>query len=588
MIGPPAARRRPDPVGPLGSLAPLGPPAPSAPKTSTAPRARTRSASRAPSNPSPQPRAPSPALLPPPHLLAGGGQRYRRLAEWIDARIADGDLAPGTRLPPERDLAAALGISRTTTVAAYRELAARGLVRAHVGRGTFVAAPREPGTAPFAWRGKVSATALRLTDATIRDLLRVGADPRVISFAAGAPALDLFPLAAFERALAAAMRHGGGRVWGHGPTEGLPRLREVLAARYEVERAKVLIVSGAQQGIDLVARCLIDPDDAVIMERPGYLGAIQAFRAAGARIMGWDVVRGDIDELEDLLLRYRPKLLYTNPTFQNPIGDTMPLATRRDLLALARRYRLPVVEDDTYRELPFPGITPPPSLAELDGHEVVIGVGTFSKILAPGLRLGWVTAAPAVIDQLTLVKQRADPHTQNLVQEAVARFIEADGFDRHLQVLRVEHARRCRAMRDTLGAPAHRERPRSGPAQSQQQRTARAQAPRTQAARAGTTRRVSAPVPATTRVRWSHPTGGLYLWGRLAPGLDARVLLQRAMEHGVAFVAGDAFYPDGGGASTLRVCFSSVTPEVARRGIARLMDCLRDMPIAQDGSMPIV
>lgn len=498
-------------------------------------------------------RRPDPGRLPPPfdRLAVGtttaGEPRYRHLARLIEERIATGECAAGTRLPPERDLALALGLSRTTTVSAYRELASRGLVRAHVGRGTFVAATPEPGSAPFAWRGKVAANALRVTDPTIRDLVRASNEPGLVSLAAGMPALDVFPHEAMRSAIDAALRVNSSVLWRLGPTEGLPRLREALASRYRLSRDMVLVTSGAQQGIDLVARCLIDPGDAVVVDRPGYLGAIQAFRAAGARLVSWNFTGERLDELEDLLLRYRPKLLFTNPTFQNPTGHTLSIPARRELLALARRYRLPVVEDDTYRELALPGTTPPPSLAELDGHEVVIGVGTFSKMLAPGVRLGWVSAAPAIVEQLALVKQRADPHTQNLAQDVIARLIEEKVLDRHLTTLRTEHATRLRLV------AAH----------------------------------VSRELPLHL-ARWSRPTGGLYLWGRLASGLDARQLLRLSIERGVTFVAGPAFYADQGGASELRVCFTSVPPDEAARGIRELGACLRALPARSGESVPVV
>ena len=173
------------------------------------------------------------------------------------------------------------------------------------------------------------------------------------------------------------------------------------------------MLAGAQQGLDLLARCLIDPGDAVIVDRPGYLGAIQSFNAAGAKLIGWDVARADMDELEDVLVRYRPKLIYTNPTFQNPTGVTMPIRARRELLRLAERYRVPIVEDATYRELYF-NEAPPPSLRELDAQNIVIYLNSFSKVLAPGLRLGWLSAAPSIVEQIAIIKQRLDPHTQNL------------------------------------------------------------------------------------------------------------------------------------------------------------------------------
>jgi DNA-binding transcriptional MocR family regulator len=295
----------------------------------------------------------------------------------------------------------------------------------------------------------------------------------------------------------------------------------------------VLVLSGAQQGLDLLARCLIDPGDAVIIDRPGYLGAIQSFRAAGAKLIGWDTLRADVDELEDLLVRYRPKLIYTNPTFQNPTGITMPIRLRRELLKLAGRYRVPIVEDGTYGDLYF-NEAPPPSLHELDTQNLVIHLNSFSKVLAPGLRLGWICATPSIIDQMALIKQRLDPSTQNLVQFAMARLLREGSFDTHLKTLRAEHATRCTRM---LSA-------------------------------------IQKHVP-PGMLRFARPQGGLYLWCRVSRGINARALLQQSLSRGVAFVPGDAFYADPAGESELRLCFSSLVPAAAEDAVKKLAAALQ-------------
>jgi 2-aminoadipate transaminase len=323
--------------------------------------------------------------------------------------------------------------------------------------------------------------------------------------------------------------------WGHGPTEGQPALRNAIADRYSVPRDSVLILSGAQQGLDLLARCLIDPGDAVVLDRPGYLGAIQSFRAAGAKLIGWDIARGDSDELEDLLVRYRPKLIYTNPTFHNPTGATLPIRTRREVLSLSQRYRVPIVEDATYRDLYFTD-PPPPALRDLDEHNLVIYLNSFSKVMAPGLRLGWIAAAPSIVDQIAIIKQRLDPHTPNLIQFAVARLMREGAFDAHLRMLRAEHAKRCTQMIAALQ--------RYMPAGS---------------------------------VRCARPTGGLYLWCRLGPDLSATALHDRALASGVTFVPGPAFYPDPAGDSQLRLCFTSVLPATMEEGVKRLARCVGDV-----------
>ena len=441
---------------------------------------------------------------------------YRRLVTLLEGGIARGDLPPRFQLPPERELASAMRISRATVVSAYRELEARGLVRGYVGRGTFVSARADDAGAPFAWRGKISAAALQSSDTTVRDLVRDAADPGLTSLAAGVPALDCFPTDAFRRAMNTVLDTQADTAWRLGPTEGLPRFRAALAARFGGEPEHILVLAGAQQGLDLLARCLIDPGDAVVIDRPGYLGAIQTFRSAGARLVGWDIARADIDELEELLLRYRPKLIYTNPTHQNPTGVTLPIRLRRELLELAARYRVPIVEDDTYRELSFTAPSPP-SLFTLDeAHAVVIRINSFSKMLAPGLRLGWISAVRAIVDQLGMIKQQCDPHTQNLSQLVVCELIEHGVFDRHLATLKGEHRRR----RDAL----------------------------VQALRQH--------VPAAA-LRFAVPDGGMYLWCQLEPHVRARAVQEHAMRESVMIVTGEPFYVDQGGAHQLRLCYTA-------------------------------
>jgi DNA-binding transcriptional MocR family regulator len=289
----------------------------------------------------------------------------------------------------------------------------------------------------------------------------------------------------------------------------------------------VLVLAGAQQGIDLLVRCLIDPGDTVVVDRPGYLGAIQTFRAAGARLVGWDIVNHDLDELEDHLVRYRPKLIYTNPTFQNPTGWTMPIRLRRDFLELASRLRVPIIEDDKYRELHF-ATPPPPSLHSLDTQSVVIHLSSFSKVLAPGLRLGWLSAAKPIVEQLAIIKQRADPHTQNLAQFVIADLLDDSTFDRHLAELRAEHRRR----RDALASALQRH-------------------------------------GAASLLKWTMPEGGLYFWCKLGGRLQTAHVLARALAESVSFVHGEAFYADHAGERELRLCFSAIAParadEVGRR-----------------------
>jgi DNA-binding transcriptional MocR family regulator len=453
---------------------------------------------------------------------------YRHLVRALERGISKGTLAPGERLPAERQLAVALGISRATVVAAYRELESRGLVKGYVGRGTFVSAAPDAAGAPFAWRGKVASAALRSSDSVIRELVRDSINPKLISLAAGIPAIDRFPAAAFQRALDKVLQRDGHAIWGHGAAEGQSVLREVIARRVGCQADNVLVIAGAQQGLDLLARCLIDPGDTVVVDRPGYVGAIQTFRAAGARLVGWDIVRHDVDELEDHLLRYRPKLIYTNPTFHNPTGWTMPIRVRRDLLALATRLRVPIIEDDMYRGLHF-NQAPPPSLHSLDTQSVVIYLSGFSKVLAPGLRLGYLFAARPIVEQLAIIRQRVDLHNQNITQFVVADLIENGTFDTHVAQLRTEHRRR----RDALASALERH-------------------------------------GAANLLRWTLPDGGLYFWCRLGGRLQASQVFAHAIAESLSFVRGETFYVDQAGERQLRLCFSTVPPARADEAARRL------------------
>jgi DNA-binding transcriptional MocR family regulator len=273
------------------------------------------------------------------------------------------------------------------------------------------------------------------------------------------------------------------------------------------------------------------------MDRPGYLGAIQSFQAAGARLVGWDVVRHDVDELEDHLVRYRPKLIYTVPTFNNPTGWTMPIRLRRDVLALASRMRVPILEDNTYQQLELTAAAPPPTLHSLDTQAIVINLSSFSKMLAPGVRLGWLTAAKPIVEQLALM----NPHSlaQNLTQRALANLIDEGVFDRHLTQLRLEHRRR----RDALAAALERH-------------------------------------DSEGLLRWTMPEGGLYFWCRLGGRLQTAHVLAKALADSVTFVPGSAFYVDNAGERELRLCFSAVraerADEVARRLVRAMMAARRD------------
>ncbi len=477
------------------------------------------------------------------------GSLYKDLAARLETCIENSELFPGDKLLSERNLAALLKVSRTTVVNAYRELESRGLVRSRIGYGTFVCASGKEIEAPFAWRGKVSVNAHVENQFAFGVLTDHSANPDLISFAEGTPALECFPIDEYERLTRRMLQQKTTQVLGLTPTEGQPVLRKAVGSRSKIKPERIMILSGAQQGLDLISKCLLDPGDKIITDKPCYVGAIQTFQAAGAKIIGWDVARTDFDELEDLILRHRPKFIYTNPTFQNPTGKVFTLRGRRELLRLAVKYRVPVIEDDPYSETYFSSI-PPASLYQLDNHNIVIYMHTFSKVLAPGLRLGWLAASEYIIDQLTIIKQRKNLFTEGLGQLVLAEFLTSNIFDNHLLILRKAHKRKYQTMISAIEKYL--------------------------------------PKDALTITK---PAGGLYLWCQLNSNINGRQLLQQAINYGVLFRNGEMFYPDDAGNNKIRLCFTGPANNKIDEGIRLLGKCLptnnTDSQLS-DSSIPVI
>ena len=470
---------------------------------------------------------------------------YLQIKHQLRDLILTGDLPLGTRLPPERKLAESLCVNRTTVSTAYQELAADGLVEGQVGRGTIVCA--RPGTGryrdgdyssqPLPWSEFFVGTK-GAQDSLVRELVALCAREDVISLAGGVPDPDLYPVERFARATERVLGRHGRSLLQYCPTEGHLPFRETLAGLaagrgIAASPDNIMVLSGSQQGLDLVARILLDPGDIVIVEVPSYLGAISLFREAGARLLGVPV-DGEgmrIDVLERLLVRYRPQLIYTLPTFQNPSGQVMSAERRQALLSLAQHYQVPILEDDPYGEAYF-GDPPPPPVKSLDRHGHTICLSTFSKILFPGIRIGWLVAPRPVVDRLALVKQHADLHSNTLAQWALGEFIRQGWLDEHLAMLRQVYPRKCQAMLAAL----------------------REHIPR--------------------GLRWNEPAGGFNLWCHLAGGLQSKDLLVEAGQRQVAFVVGEAFHADGGGLGAFRLNYSYQSEQNIREGVRRLAEAL--------------
>ncbi len=489
---------------------------------------------------------------------------YLQISGGIKQLILAGRLPDGFLLPPERRLADSLGVNRTTVVNAYQQLKADGFVDAHVGQGTMVLPrrPKEPEgkpAQPLAWRQLAREGAAREPDPLVRDLLALTERRDVISMAVGLPAPEMLPLDAMGRIHARLLAERGAEVFLHSPTEGVTAFRDAIC-RHMVSRGiqctvpEVLVTSGSQQALDLVARAYLAPGDVVVVEEPSYFGALETFRVAQARLMGvpadGDGMRTDL--LENLLARQRPKLIYTLPTFQNPSGSVLSLERRRRLLELAYRYQVPVVEDDPYSDLRYEGQTVP-SLKALDPSGYVVYLSSFSKILFPGLRLGWIAAPRPVIRQLALTKQSVDLHSNTLGQWMVERFITEGLFSRHLEASRTEYARRRDAMIEALEGEA------------------------------------------AEGFTWNRPQGGFYVWCTYPETVSPSALMQEAAQEHVAFLPGGASFVGDPGQNHIRLNFTYCEPARIREGIARLMRAYRAVAAKprsaerlQGGTPPIV
>jgi DNA-binding transcriptional MocR family regulator len=363
--------------------------------------------------------------------------------------------------------------------------------------------------------------------------------PGTIGFGAGAPAPEFFPVDLFRRAMDEALDTHGADLFVYGTVQGWLPLREALVAwmargGIHTSAEQVVVLHGSQQGLDLVARALLEPGDAVVVESPTYLGALQVFRGAGARLLpvALDQEGMRLDLLEQVLARHRPKFIYTLPTYQNPTGVTMPLARRHALLALAARYGVPIVEDDPYGELHY-GDEPPPRLAALDRRGLVIYLSTMSKLFLPGLRLGWLAAPPPVVEAVTLARQNSDIHPNSAMQYILHTFLTRGWLAEHVTTLRPAY----QARRDAMLAALDRMAP-----------------------------------PGMT---WSAPAGGYFIWCQLPGGMRARALAVEAAREGVSFVTGDAFSPNGAARDAIRLNFTGASEGEITEGIRRLTVAVR-------------
>ena len=399
------------------------------------------------------------------------------------------------------------------------------------------------------WEYRYAHRVQTMKSSVIRELLKLTEQPDIISFAGGLPAPEVFPVKEFQKACNQVLMDHGAQALQYSTTEGYVPLRELVSERsahqgLQVTAENVLITSGSQQALDFIGRLFINQGDYVVVEAPTYLGALQAWNMYGAQYIS---VRADehgmvMDELE-AALRIGPKFIYILPNFQNPSGSTLSLERRMKLVELADKYGVPIVEDDPYGQLRYEG-DHLPSVAVLDSryrnehngeyNGNVIYLSTFSKLLAPGLRLAWVIAPLEVIRKFVMTKQAADLHTSSINQQVAYEVAKGGFLDEHVKVIRATYKERRDVMVEMMEEMFPSE------------------------------------------VNWIKPQGGMFLWGVLPENIDAADVLEAAVERKVAFVPGGAFYPNGGGANTMRLNFSYSSPDTVREGITRLGVTLKE------------
>ncbi|MBK6428253.1 MAG: PLP-dependent aminotransferase family protein [Blastocatellia bacterium] len=394
--------------------------------------------------------------------------------------------------------------------------------------------------------GRLSQTALRLRPNAIRAMAPLLSRPGLVSFAGGVPSAATFPVDAIARIASKLIRDDGPRVLQYGTTRGNRDLAALVVDRLRARGVawaapeNLMLTSGSQQGLDLLARVLVDPGDIVFCELPSYIGGLSSLWAAGAELVGVRLTeRGpDVEELERKVAEARTagrtaRVVYTIPTFQNPSGISADVAARESLYELAERLDLILIEDDPYSEVYFdPTEPPPPPIASLDRSGRVVYLGSLSKVLCPGLRAAWTVASPEISRYLELAKEGADLCSSTLDHAIAAEAVKEGLVDDRLPSIRRFYAERCSTMLDALQREA---------------------------------------MPGCS---WTRPTGGLFVWVNLPDGIDARLMLDAAVDAGVAYVPGAPFFVDGTGANTLRLAFSKEEPAAIDCGITTLFGVL--------------
>jgi 2-aminoadipate transaminase len=380
-----------------------------------------------------------------------------------------------------------------------------------------------------------------LKGSAIRELLALANKPEIISFAGGMPAPELFPVDKVRAAADAVLTEEGRIALQYTSTDGWPRLREQIAERMGVKNkiktdaAHILMTSGSQQGLDYSARVFLNPGDVVLMESPSYLGAINAFKTCEPTFIDIPTDKDGMimEELEKVLKTTKNvKMIYVIPDFQNPSGRTWPLERRQKFMEIINKYEIPVIEDNPYGELRYEGDFLP-ALKSMDTKGLVVFLGTFSKILAPGYRLGWVCADDEILQKYNFMAQAAALQASTIGMMEVSKFIDMFDLDEHVNTIRECYARRCKLMVDTMEKTFPKE------------------------------------------VTFTRPKGGLFTWAELPEYIDTKEMAKQALAQNVAYVPGEGFFPNGGNHHCMRLNYSNMPDDRIVKGITILADVIK-------------
>ncbi|HUF00086.1 MAG TPA: PLP-dependent aminotransferase family protein [Anaerolineales bacterium] len=479
---------------------------------------------------------------------------YQQIETYLRKGILSGSLRANTRLPASRQLARDLGVNRITVENAYAELETDGLIYSRMGSGTYVLPPNPlltlskegTGAAWPLWQQNIEFQG-RATKNTPPDEMfkKTAGHPHPISFASGIGDAHLFPAEDFRKVLQTVMRRDGIAALDYGEPNGHAQLRETIAhilasQGIQTRSENVLITAGSQQAISLISQLMLKPGDVILVESPTYPGALELFRSLDFKVVGIPVDgQGmQVAALEKLLQQHHPKLIYTIPNFHNPTGTCLSSPRRRELIILADRYNIPILEDDFVGDLRYEGRTQP-ALKAMDPGGRVIYINTFSKILMPGLRVGFLVAEGPVYGYLVNFKRVNDLATSTLVQRALEAYVTVGRYQAHLR-------RSCqifRKRRDTMLSAIQRYLP--------------------------------------AEVHLDPPQGGLFIWLQLPGNMSSEKLLPLAWEEGVVFTPGNGFFPDGlGGRNWLRLNFVAQAPDEINEGIKRLGKAIKRLIVA--------